>query len=281
MSLAARYLVLATLFFAALNTIVKYLPHLPVSELVFFRAFISLLLCYVALRHKKLSLVGNNIKILVLRGFFGTISLFTLFYCLKHMPMAMAITLSQISPLFSVMIAHFVLNEKAHWTQALLLLFAFVGVVFVKGWEGQLSWFLTLTGLLTAFCSACAYTCVRGLKDTEDPLVVVFYFPLMTLPLMIWPMYTEWVTPLWSDFLWIVLLGILTQLAQYFMTLAYQMEKASQVMIYNYVGVLWALLIGYFLFDESLSFSQLFGVVVIVVCLIVSTQVSRMLQRKV
>lgn len=279
MSQAARYLVLATLFFAALNTLVKFMPHMPVSELVFFRALISLSLCYVALRLKGLSVVGKNLKILVLRGFFGTVSLFTLFYCLQHMPMAMAITLSQMSPLFSVLIAHFILNEKAHWSQAVLLLIAFSGVVLVKGWSGELSWFLTLMGVTTAFVSACAYTCVRGLKDTDDPLVVVFYFPLMTLPMMAWPTYNEWVQPTAMDWILIVFLGIFTQLAQYFMTLAYQMERASSVMIYNYMGVLWALLIGYFLFNESLNNWQMMGVLVIVACLIASTRISKKLNQ--
>ncbi|MBY0314488.1 MAG: DMT family transporter [Bdellovibrionales bacterium] len=271
---------MATLFFAALNTLVKFMPHLPVSELVFFRALISLSLCYVALRLKGLSVVGKNIKILVLRGFFGTVSLFTLFYCLQHMPMAMAITLSQMSPLFSVLIAHFILNEKAHWTQAVLLLIAFSGVVLVKGWSGELSWFLTFMGVITAFVSACAYTCVRGLKDTDDPLVVVFYFPLMTIPLMAWPTYREWVQPTTLDWILILFLGIFTQLAQYFMTLAYQMERASSVMIYNYMGVLWALLIGYFLFHESLNNWQLMGVLVIVACLIASTRISKKLSER-
>lgn len=279
MSLAARYLVLATLFFASLNTVVKFLPHLPVAELVFFRALITLSLCYAAIRYKGLSIVGKNLKILVLRGFFGTVSLFSLFYCLQHMPMAVAITLSQMSPLFSILIAHFILKEKAHWSQAVLLILAFIGVVFVKGWSGELSWFLTFMGVLTAFVSACAYTCVRGLRETDDPLVVVFYFPLMTLPMMAWPTYTEWVTPGWTDVGLIILLGLLTQGAQYYMTLAYQMEQASQVMIYNYVGVLWALLIGYFVFLEVPSLNQWIGVIVIVSCLVISAQLNKRRQK--
>jgi drug/metabolite transporter (DMT)-like permease len=275
MSPASRYLIAATALFTALNICVKYLPHIPASELVFFRGVISLFLCWHYARKKKVPILGNNKKVLVLRGLFGTTSLFILFYCLQRIPLAMATVLSNLAPLFTVLIAHYLLRERAIWLNWVLLFFAFVGVVLVKGWDPSIPWGLALFGVGGAVAAAGAYTCVRVLRTTDHPLVVIFYFPLVSIPLMAIPMFLQWVTPSWRD-LWImVLLGILTQVAQYYMTLAYQLEKASKVMVYNYAGVVWAMIFGALLFQEVFELPQYAGVLLIFVAIVASSYFER------
>ena len=125
-----------------------------------------------------------------------------------------------------------------------------------------------LLGLFAAFMASCAYTCVRHLRLSEDPLVVILYFPLVTVPL-IGPVATyEWMPPNgWHDWLWIAAIGVLTQMAQYFMTLAYQMEKAAKIMIFNYTGLFWGVFFGYVFFQETLTLQQVLGILIVFSCL--------------
>lgn len=275
MSKAGLYLLLSTLLFTALNILVKFLPHIPTAEIVLFRSLVSLIIGYAYLKHLKISPWGNNKKLLFIRGFFGTLSLFCMFYCLQHMPLAMAMTFSNMSPLFTVIIAHFFLREWVHPLHVVFLLMAFAGVILVKGWDSTgVTWFLAMIGLMTAAFAACAYTTVRALKDSDHALVVVFYFPLISVPMMFIPTVQNWVEPDFSDGIYLVLIGVLTQFAQYFMTRAYQMEKASNVMIFNYSGIIWAVIAGGVFFQEVLNVHQFLGLMVIFACLVGSSLVT-------
>jgi drug/metabolite transporter (DMT)-like permease len=274
MSKAGFYLLLSTLLFTALNILVKYLPGVPTSELVLFRGLVSLSICYVFLKRMGISPWGKNKKLLILRGFFGTLSLFCMFYSLQHMPIAMAMTFSNMSPLFTVIIAHFFLKEKVHPLHVVFLLLAFGGVILVKGWDSSVPWSLALIGISTAAFAACAYTSVRALRGSDHAMVAVFYFPLISVPMMIIPVAVDWVPLGIKEIALIVLIGVLTQFAQYFMTRAYQMEKASHVMIYNYAGIVWAVCTGWWLFDEKLKAQQFLGLLVIFLCLVGSSVVT-------
>jgi drug/metabolite transporter (DMT)-like permease len=271
---APLYLLSATLFFTALNICVKYLPHIPATELILFRGLISLVICYIAIKNMGISPWGRQKKLLLYRGLFGTISLLALFYGLQRMPLAMAMTISNLAPLFTVLLAHFWLGEKAHPLQFFLLLGAFVGVVLVKGVDLTIPWSLAAIGIGGAFFAACAYTCIRLMKDSDHAFVVIFYFPLVSIPITIVPTIQNWVTPTWSEAGLILLIGFFTQWAQYFMTKAYQLEKASKIMIYNYAAIVWALLVGVFYFHETLQLWQWFGFSVILFCLVASARLS-------
>lgn len=279
MSRAAIYLLIATVLFSGHNIGVKWLSHMPTVQIVFMRAIISLIICVGTLKYLGVPLVGNNKKFLWLRGVFGTMALFGFFYCLQRMPLGVATILINLSPIFTVLIAHFTLNEKAHPLQGLLFLGAFSGVVLIKGWSFDVSWTLTMLGVGVAFVAGCAYTCVRVLKDTDHPLVVILYFPLVTVPIMIVPTIKYWQPPTPIEWGILIGIGLLTQFAQYFMTMAYQMERASSVMIFNYAGIIWAIIAGMFLFNEIPNLYQMLGMGMILLCLILSSVVKNLKER--
>ena len=81
--------------------------------------------------------------------------------------------------------------------------------------------------MLSSVFSGVAYTIVRKLNTQEHPLVIIFYFPLVTLPVVgIYSMF-NWVQPEGWDWALLLLVGLLTQLGQYYMTMSYQTEEIS------------------------------------------------------
>ena len=133
-----KYVLLASFFFTLMNVGVKYVKNIPSNEVVFFRAFVSLVICYFMLRYKKINPWGNNKKLLLLRGITGTIALVMYFYTLQHMPLASAVTIQHLSPIFTIIIAGFMLKEYSRSVQWLFFMIAFVGVVMIKGFDTRI-----------------------------------------------------------------------------------------------------------------------------------------------
>lgn len=243
---------------------VKTLQRLPVQEIVFFRALIILFIAWFMIKRKGLSPFGNNKLFLLLRGLTGAVALLLFFYILQQIPLATAVTLQYLSPIFTILFAGVIMKESASWRQWLAFIIAMGGVILVKGFDPRISMLNLAFGLASAMFSGLAYNFIRKLKDYDDPDVIVFYFPLVTIPVVFPFLLTSWVWP--SGWEWLVLLfvGVCTLIAQMAMTRAYQLEKASDVIIFKYLGIIFALAFGYLLFGEVLQPLSLVGIVIVV-----------------
>ena len=263
---------ISVVFFAIANVLVKSLGHLPFYELVFFRSAFALVIVGSLLKHKKMSLVGTHKKLLFLRGLMGTVALTLFFFSLQNMPLASATSLQYMSPIFTVIIAHVIFGDKVKSIQWLYFISAFIGVMIVKGFDADIT-YLELAAILTsAFFSGIAYNIIKQLKGKEEPLTIVFYFPLVTTPIMIPFVLNNWVTPSGVDVLVLIAMAIITVIAQIFMTKAYQSGAMSQVSIFKYVGVIFAIFFGYVFFGESLSIMAISGIAIIILALILNTR---------
>ena len=140
---------------------------------------------------------------------------------------------------------------------------SFIGVALIKGFDERISLTFMLIGICSAMLSGMAYTCIRKLKDTEHPVVVVLYFPLVAIPIMSVLSYLNWVTPKSTDWLYLVLMGLFTQIAQILMTRGIQSGIANKMISLKYVGTIYALGIGYILFGESYGILSLLGIAII------------------
>ncbi len=190
--------------FAAVNLLVKFLPHLPATELVLFRSLITFAISYSLLKKKKLYPWGNNKPWLLIRGVAGTTALTIFFYTLQKMPLSAAVTVQYLSPFFTAFIAGFLLGEKTKAAQWLFFLVSFAGIVVVKGSSADIPPTLLALGVFSSMFSGLAYNAIRKLKD-EEPLVIVMYFPLVATPVMLVFSLFNWVTPVGID--WLLLLG--------------------------------------------------------------------------
>jgi len=262
MNKGAQYMLVSSFAFSLMHLCVKALPHIPVFELVFFRSIVSLLISFTSLKQKKIYVLGNNKKVLLARGFFGVTALTLFFITLQNLPLAGAVTIQYLSPIFTAFFAIWILNEKIKNRQWFFFALAFLGVLTLKGFDisGQISFKYVGIGLVSACFSGLAYNCIRLLRNTEHPLVVVFYFPLVATPIMAVLSYFNWVKPQGIDWVYLILLGIITQIAQIYMTKGIQSDRAGNIMTYKYIGVLFAFVYGYLFFGETYSFMSIFGI---------------------
>lgn len=252
-------MLLATFLFSMMNVTVKLLPHIPAVEVVFFRSVVSFFISFVVLKATKVPIWGNNKKLLVLRGAAGAMALIMYFRLIQEIPLASATTILFLSPIFATILGIFFVGEKVKLVQWIFFLVSFAGIIMIKGFDTRIGAIYLLLGFASSLFSGVAYNCIRKLNTSEHPLVIIFYFPLVTLPITAVLSYFNWVTPRGYDWFILLLVGVLTQIAQYFMTRSFQMEEISKVASLRYLGIIYALLIGYFFFDEKFGVMVYFG----------------------
>ena len=274
-SIGVRSMFLSTFFFAMANVCVKQVAHLPAMEIVFFRCLIGVAFCYYGLKRANASLKGSNRTILLLRGIFGTTALYFFFVTVQNIPLASAMTIQYLSPIFTVIIGIFLLREKVRVPQWFFYALAFTGVLFIEQVDNRVEPLYLALGILSAFGSGMAYNLVRSLKEKEHPLTVVFHFQLTGMIAGLIFTIFNWTTPAGWDWFYLILIGIFSQLGQIFLTDALQKEKAASVAIIVYTGLIYGLSIGWLYFGEAQDAASLFGMLLVVVGVILSIIYSR------
>ncbi len=257
-------MLLATFLFSCMNVLVKFVPHVPAVEIVFFRCVISLMMSYAVLKSQKIYLWGNNRRLLIARGLSGAIALVLYFVLLQQIPLATAVTLQFLSPIVTAFLGVLLLGERMRRWQWLFFMLSFGGMLVINGFDARISTVHLLMGLVAAVGSGLAYTIIRKLSQREHPLVIVLYFPLVTMPIVGLYSAFHWVMPQGWD--WAVLLGIgtFTQFAQYFMTKAYQAEEVSKVANLKYLSIIYALSFGFIFFGETFNLMTYAGMALVI-----------------
>tara|TARA_S200000501_G_scaffold378276_1_gene440115 strand:+ start:9530 stop:10183 length:654 start_codon:yes stop_codon:yes gene_type:complete len=199
----------------------------------------------------------------MLRGIFGTIGLYCYFVILQEIPLATASTLIYFTPLLTSLVGVFILKEKMSTIQWILLFVAFFGIILIQGFDSRVNIFYLLIGLGGSLCAAFAYSIIRYLRDKEHSLVLMIYFPMIAFPIGGLISIFNWVQPNLIDLFLLILIGVFTQFAQYFMTKAFQSEKVSKVSIVSYSELVFVLLIGNIFFDEKFNFLVYLGMILV------------------
>jgi len=264
-------MLLATFAFSIMNVFVKQLNRIPAMEIVFFRCLVSSAICFVGIARARVDWRGNNNALLIARGSFGTMALFTFFITVHNIPLATAVTIAYLSPVFTTLIGVFLLGEQVRPKQWLFYAIAFAGVLVIKGFDSSVPMLYLFTGLVSAVGSGVAYNLVRRLKEREHPIVVVLHFQLVGVVAGFIVTLFNWVKPA-SAWEWFCLLmcGLLTQFGQTCLTKSLQAERLAHVSILNYTGMIYALVFGIFIFGEHYPAQTIIGIALVVLGVVLS-----------
>jgi drug/metabolite transporter (DMT)-like permease len=246
-------MVISVFFFSCMGLMVKLVSHIPSTQVVFFRSATSFLLSFWLLKRQGVSVWGIHRKYLILRGLFGAGALILFYETLQKIPLASAVTIGFLAPIFTTILGIFIAREKVRPVQWLFFLLAFVGVVLVQGFDPRIQMIYLVIGIVATFFSGLAQNFIRKINTREHPLVIIFYFPLITTPLSGAYSVFIWVPPQGWDWAILIAIGLFTQFAQFFMTKSIQLEELSKVSIIRYLSIVYALIFGYIFFDETYS----------------------------
>lgn len=277
------YIIISGLSFLVVNFFVKIMgtgptqdlfpgmQKFPAHELVLARSIISFGLSYIVIKRSGFSLFGTNKKWLLIRGIAGMIALTIFFYSIHYLPLAIASTIQYLAPIFTVLLTMLILKDKVVKMQWVFIIIAFIGVamisfnnLFSNGKDIMIIDYTWLgMGIISAAFSGLAYTAIVKLKATDSPINIVIYFPMLSIPIMsIWCLF-DFVWPKGIEWFFLLIIGIFTQIAQVLMTKALHEDKASIITPFQYLGAIYASLVGFFIFNEQLSLIVYVGIFLI------------------
>lgn len=257
--------------FALMSASVKWVSNygIPVFEIVAARALVSLIISYLDVKRKKISVWGNNKKLLFARGAVGTLSLMCVYYAVTTIPLAEATILQYTYPVFTSILALIFLREPVRLSTFICITLSILGLVCMLQISDPtnsetLPLISLFAALLGALGSSFAYIIVRKLSNTEDSSVIIFYFPLVALPISLLLMGNGFVIPNFQLTIVLILVGIFTQIGQVGLTKAMKTLTASEASAYGYIQIIFSTLIGIVIFAEIPSTWTYIGALLIV-----------------
>ena len=111
---------------------------------------------------------------------------------------------------------------------------------------------------------------MKKLSFTEDVYVIIEYFPLVSFITLLPIVLMKWVTPNWNELVWIIGIGIFTQLGQIFLTIGLKNLPASEASTINYLQVLFGSIWGVLFFSEIMNINFLLGASLVLLGIIIS-----------
>ncbi len=267
----------AVVCFIVMATFVKIASDtIPAGEIVFFRSFCALpvILVWITWQGKlRTGLKTSNPMGHLWRGLVGTMGMSMGFAALGLLPLSEVKAIQYAQPVLVVIFAAMFLGEQVRVFRLTAVALGMTGVLVIM-WprltafsDAGVDPYLAL-GALVAFGSAVmaglAHVFVRKLTATEPTSAIVFYFGVTASTLSLITVPFGWVMPTPFELSMLVGAGLVGGVGQIFLTSSYRYADASVVAPFEYASILFAIGIGFFVFDEVPTLVMLVGIALIV-----------------
>lgn len=257
-------MLLAALGFSVMGGAAKILKgSFGAGQLVFWRNAIGLLVLIVLFISKPPVNKGGKLKLLIFRGIMGTVALYTLLYCILHIPLGTAMTYNLTSAIFIAVFSFFLYREYHGRIVLFAVLLGFAGMLLVYKPAIHFPWYYHVAGLVSGISSAIAYISVNRLATHYDNRIIMLSFigsgvlvPVLFMIVrsvfQIEPdnvFFIEWKWPVGIEWLYVSWLGLAALFGQYFVTRSYGADKAGIVSAIGYSNIVFSVFIGMALGD--------------------------------
>jgi S-adenosylmethionine uptake transporter len=265
---ATASMVGATVLFATMTLCVKLASvQYSSGEMVFYRGVIGALMMAWLTRKRGGTLYTNVPVLHFRRSLTGVSSLGLWFYAIAELPLATAVTLNYMSPIWMALLllgASFLLGRgRVNGWLVMAVLVGFAGVVCILQPTIAGDQLLGgLMGLLSGLFAAMAYLQVSALGRAGEPDGrVVFYFSIGSAAggALAATLAGGWHAHTLQGLGMLLALGILATLAQLLLTRAYRIGNMLVNASLQYLGIVWAFLYGVLLFDDPVTILSLLG----------------------
>lgn len=245
------FIILSAFGFAMMSAFIKLSGDLPSIQKTFFRNLVSCIIAFSLILKYKENAFGNkeNRKILILRSIFGTLGIILNFYAIDRLVLSDANMLNKLSPFFVIIFSAIFLKEKIKSNQAIAVIIAFIGALFIIKPTLNFAIIPYVAGILGAIFAAAAYTCLRVLGGKEKFYTVVFFFSLFST-VSIFPFaIMAYKSMTIIQFVYLVLGGVFASIGQFGVTLAYKYAPAKEISIFDYSNIIFSAIISILVFN--------------------------------
>ncbi len=267
-------MLLASVSFAAMAACVKAVsPHIPLSELVFFRSTVSSLLIGALLLNRGHQLRANNYYMLSLRSIGGLMAMSCNFFALRHLNLGDATTLINTSPLWASLLAVAILKERMSVTLMILIIVGWLGIVLLIAPQFEVLNIPGTVALAGAFFIGINAILIQSSQQHDPALRVAFYFSFICALASLPALPFSFVMPDIKTLILLVSIGSLGALGQIFMTSSYGRGDISRLAPLGTISVVVAYILGILFWGEVPNGHTLLGAVVIVGACVAITRV--------
>lgn len=250
-------ILLSAFCFSGMSSFINLSGNLPVPQKVFFRNLVALFCASAVLlkNHQPFKPIKGCLKYHFLRSSVGLIGVFGNFYATTHMAhTADAAMLNKLSPFATLIFSALFLKEKVKPKQAVAIVVAFVGAMFViKPTLSNVELVPSLAGFIGGVSAGAAYTTVRHMANKgENGRFTVFFFSAfsvaVTAPYLIFNYHP--MTP--QQLFYLFMVGVCAAGGQFAITAAYTFAPSSEISVYDYSNIIFTAIEGYFFLGHQI-----------------------------
>jgi len=268
-------IILAITVFSIQTGFIKAADRVPAGQAVFFRSACALPVVFIWLWLRgdlSQGLRTRNYRGHIMRSVAGTLAMGLGFAGLKFLPLPEVTALRFITPILIVLFATALLGERIRLVRLSAVLMGLVGVLIIL-WPrlgaglagaGHREMIGAAMVLGSASFAAFAQIFIKRMASVETTAAIVFYFSMTSLGLSLLSAPFGWVWPVGSEWALLVGAGFVGGMGQVLLTSSYRFADASILAPFTYVSMIWALLIGYFIFDEVPTVMMLAGAALVI-----------------
>ena len=255
------YMFISVCAFSLMDVIVKWSEDYPVGQVLFFRGFCGLIpILFLIPKDRYLDFYKTTRPFLHFkRCLAGLIALVSIFIALRNLPLATVVSITFAAPIFTTIFSIFLLNEKVGLYRWLAVLVGFVGIIIISepGFSSLNLYYI----YPIIFCLGLSYVAIaiRKLSSTEPVWLISFFFSFSIMLLSFLSFYQNWILPSLIDLFLLSLIGILGGLANLWLSQSYKLSEVSLVTPLKYLALVFAIIFGYFIWDEVPTFKTLLG----------------------
>jgi drug/metabolite transporter (DMT)-like permease len=265
-----------------MDVIVKWSDDYPVGQVLFFRGFCGIIpILFLIPKDRYFNFYKTTRPFLHFkRCLAGLIALVSIFVALRNLPLATVVSISFAAPIFITIFSIFLLKEKVGLYRWLAVLVGFVGIIFITepGFSSLNLYYI----YPIIFCLGLSYVAIaiRKLSSTEPAWLISFFFSFSIMLLSFLSFYQGWILPSLIDLFLLSMVGILGGLANLWLSQSYKYSEVSLVSPLKYLGLVFAIIFGYFIWNEIPTSKTLLGALLVIVSSIIIFRREMYLKKK-
>ena len=260
------YIFISVCAFSIMDVIVKWSDAYPVGQVLFFRGFCGIIpILFIIPKERYLDFYKTDRAILhLMRCLAGLVALISIFIALRNLPLATVVSITFAAPIFTTIFSIFLLNEKVGFYRWMAVLVGFVGIIIIsEPGFGSLNFYYIYPII---FCLGLSYVAItiRKLSATEPVWLISLFFSFSIMILSFFTFYQDWIMPSFTDLFLLAMIGILGGLANLWLSQSYKFSEVSLVTPLKYLALVFAIIFGYFIWNEVPSNKTLMGSLMVI-----------------
>ena len=269
--------------FSIMDICVKWLDYYPVGQVLFLRFFIGFIPIFFIIPKDKIFSFYKTSRpgLHAFRAISGALAIIALFLGLRELPLADVVSLTFGGPIFVTIASIFFLSEKVGIKRWSAVFLGFIGMLLIVQPAFIDLNFYYITPIIFCIFFACVALSIRSLSSTEPNYRIALYFSLLSMIVGLLTLPFGWVMPNKFELFLLIFTGLVGSVANILLTVSLRYAEASLVTPTKYLNLVFAILLGYFIWSEIPKLLTLVGAGLIIISSVIIFMRESELKKKV